>query len=83
MGGGGVKIVMHGPLAGPGPHGAMEGWGPNQVIEIDDQDQTAVAWAEGWLEMGATPYVEPPPPEPVPTVSEPTPRRTRKGPDHA
>jgi len=49
-----VKIVMHGPIAGYGPHGAIESWGPDTPVDIDDRDKTAVAWAKAWLNMGAT-----------------------------
>jgi len=52
-----VKIIIHGPLAGPGPHGgpALMSWGPDQEVEIDDKDAVAVAWARGWVE---TPHGE-------------------------
>jgi len=43
-----VKIRIAGPLAGPGPHGQIESWGPGQVVEVDDDDEAAVAWAKGW-----------------------------------
>lgn len=48
-----VKIQMPGPMAGPGWSGAIESWAPNQVVEVDDGNSKAVAWARGWLEMGA------------------------------
>lgn len=58
---------MPGPLAGYGWQGAIESWAPGQVVEIPDGNAKAVAWARGWLEMGAQ-LVEdvspPPPPEP-------------------
>jgi hypothetical protein len=45
-----VKIVIHGPLAGPGWDGspALKSWGPDEEIVIDDKDAKAVAWARGW-----------------------------------
>jgi hypothetical protein len=45
-----VKIVIHGPLAGPGWDGspALKSWGPNEVVEVSDKDAKAVAWARGW-----------------------------------
>jgi len=50
-----VRIVIHGPLAGPGWAGgpALESWGPDQVVEVDDRNAKAVAWARGWA---ATPH---------------------------
>jgi hypothetical protein len=50
-----VKIIVHGPLAGPGWDGspALKSWGPDEVVEVSDKDEKAVAWARGWA---ATPH---------------------------
>jgi hypothetical protein len=50
-----VKIIIHGPLAGPGWDGspALRSWGPDEVVEVSDKDAKAVAWAKGWA---ATPH---------------------------
>jgi hypothetical protein len=50
-----VKIIIHGPLAGAGWAGgpALESWGPDQAVEVDDRNEKAVAWARGWA---ATPH---------------------------
>jgi hypothetical protein len=52
-----VKIIIHGPLAGPGWDGspALQSWGPDELVEVDDRNARAVAWARGWLD---TPYAE-------------------------
>jgi hypothetical protein len=52
-----VKIIIHGPLAGPGWDGspALQSWGPDQLVEVDDRNAKAVAWARGWVD---TPYAE-------------------------
>lgn len=49
-----MKIIMHGPMAGYGPHGQIESWGPDQEVTVDDGDKKAVEWARGWVGMGAT-----------------------------
>jgi hypothetical protein len=50
-----VKIIIHGPLAGPGWDGspALKSWGPDEEVTVDDKDAKAVAWARGWA---ATPH---------------------------
>jgi hypothetical protein len=48
-----VKIIMPG-LAGPDWDGHLVGWAPGHVVDIDDGNEKAVAWARGWLEMGAS-----------------------------
>jgi hypothetical protein len=55
-----VKIIIHGPLAGPGPHGgpALQSWGPDQLVEVDDGDKVAVAWARGWAATDHATLVE-------------------------
>jgi hypothetical protein len=47
-----VKILMPG-LAGPDWDGHIVGWAPGHVTEIPDDNEKAVAWARGWLQMGA------------------------------
>jgi SAP domain len=47
-----VKIIMPG-LAGPDWDGHIVGWAPGHVTEIPDDNKKAVAWARGWLAMGA------------------------------
>jgi hypothetical protein len=87
-----VKIMLPGPMAGPGPDGPMEGWGPNAVRELDDSNPRHVAWAEGWLKMGAirvpddtplTPFEthrgQPTVTPPAPTPPPATSGRSRKG----
>jgi hypothetical protein len=43
-----VKIIVHGPAAGPGPNGLIESWAPDQEVEVDDGDKKAVAWARAF-----------------------------------
>ena len=45
-----MKIIIHGPLSGPGWDGspALKSWGPDEEVVIDDKDAKAVAWARGW-----------------------------------
>ena len=52
-----MKIIIHGPLAGPGWDGspALKSWGPDQVVEVPDGNAKAVAWARGWVD---TPHAE-------------------------
>lgn len=40
-----MKIIVHGPAAGPGPDGTIHSWTPDQPVEVDDGDRKAVAWA--------------------------------------
>lgn len=40
-----MKIVVHGPAAGPDHQGLIQSWAPAQVVEVDDSDKKAVAWA--------------------------------------
>ena len=47
-----MKIIVHGPAAGPGPHGTIDSWAPDQEVEVDDSDKQAVAWAR---KFAATP----------------------------
>jgi hypothetical protein len=61
-----VKITMpHG--SGYDWDGHIVGWAPGAVVEIDDSNEKAVAWARAWLDTGAE-LVEDaqaaPPPEP-------------------
>ena len=39
-----MKIIVHGPAAGPGPDGMIQSWAPDQAVDIDDGDKQAVAW---------------------------------------
>ena len=48
-----MKIVIHGPLAGYGPDGTIHSWAPDTVVEVDDRNDKAVAWARSWVDMGA------------------------------
>ena len=43
-----MKIIVHGPAAGPGPDGMITSWAPDQPVEIDDGDKQAVAWARSY-----------------------------------
>lgn len=61
-----MRIVMHGPMAGPGPHGQISSWAPNEVVEVDDDDEQAVAWAKGWLQTDYAHADKPAKPEPKP-----------------
>jgi hypothetical protein len=47
-----MKIVVHGPAAGPGPSGLVESWAPDQSVEVDDGDKQAVAWARSVVASG-------------------------------
>jgi hypothetical protein len=67
-----VKIIMHGPIAGPDWHGgpALGSWAPDQLVEIDDKNAKAVAWARGWVAMGATLVEDAPADKPKPEEPE-------------
>jgi hypothetical protein len=47
-----MKIIVHGPAAGPGPSGLVESWAPDQPVEVDDGDKQAVAWARSVVASG-------------------------------
>lgn len=53
-----MKIIVHGPAAGPGPHGMIESWAPDQPVEVDDGDKQAVAWARYVVSTGLATLVE-------------------------
>lgn len=53
-----MKVIVHGPAAGYGPKGTIDSWVPNELVEIDDGDETAVAWARLRLETGMCELVE-------------------------
>jgi hypothetical protein len=40
-----MKVKVHGPAAGYGPSGTIDSWSPDQLVEVDDDDKVAVAWA--------------------------------------
>lgn len=74
-----MKIQMPGPIAGPGWSGAIESWAPNQVVDVDDANAKAVAWARGWLEMGAVLVEDVAKPAKPPASTQPATRQaTRK-----
>jgi len=39
-----MKVKMLGPIAGVGPDGSITSWGPDQVVDVDDDDKAAVAF---------------------------------------
>jgi hypothetical protein len=63
-----VKITVHGPASGYGPDGMLHSWA-NDLVEVDDGNKKAVAWARMFVDSGAATLVEdvkeakaPPPP---------------------
>jgi hypothetical protein len=53
-----MKIIVHGPAAGPGPHGLIESWAPGQEVEVDDSDRQAVTWARNFAATPLATLVE-------------------------
>ena len=47
-----MKIIVHGPAAGPDHQGIIQSWAPDQEVVVDDGDKAAVAWAR---KFAATP----------------------------
>jgi hypothetical protein len=45
-----VKVIIHGPISARDHKGQMVGWAPDQEVEVDDNDEAAVAWAKGWAD---------------------------------
>jgi len=66
-----VKIVMHGPMAGPDWNGQIASWGPDTLVEVDDSDEKAVAWCKGWVAMGADLVEDVAKPKAEPVKAEP------------
>jgi hypothetical protein len=44
-----MQVKVFGPMSGLGPTGDIVSWSPNQVVEVDDSDATAVAFYEGLI----------------------------------
>lgn len=59
-----MKIIVHGPAAGPGPDGTIQSWVPDQPVEVDDGDKKAVAWARYFVSTPLATLVEDAPEEP-------------------
>ena len=53
-----MKIIIHGPAAGPGPSGMIESWAPDQTVDVDDGDKKAVAWARYFISTGLATLIE-------------------------
>jgi len=53
-----MKVIVHGPAAGPGPDGMITSWAPDQDVEVDDGDRQAVAWARSFIASGMATLVE-------------------------
>lgn len=53
-----MKIIIHGPAAGPGPDGMIQSWAPDQPVDVDDGDKQAVAWARTFIGTGLATLVE-------------------------
>lgn len=75
-----MRISIPGPQAGYDWDGHIVSFAPGSVVEVDDGNEKAVAWAKSWLGMGATlveddakPAASTPSVVPAPSVPEPTP----------
>jgi hypothetical protein len=55
-----MQVKVFGPMAGPGPRGAIVSWAPNQVVDVDDGDEDAVAFYRGFVEAGVAEVIEEP-----------------------
>ena len=53
-----MKIIVHGPAAGPGPDGMIQSWAPDQPVDVDDSDKQAVAWARYFVSTPLATLVE-------------------------
>ena len=63
-------LQVKGPLAGYGPRGVIESWGPGETVTVDDDDLNALLWAEG-LVAGGNAQWKPEDPEEMDEDGEP------------
>ncbi len=62
-----MKIIIHGPAAGYSWDGVIRSWGPDETVEIPDDNEQAVAWARS---HGDVLEDAPPAPPKEPTLEE-------------
>jgi hypothetical protein len=53
-----VKIIIHGPAAGPDYAGMIQSWAPDQPVDVDDSDKQAVTWARNFVSTGLASLIE-------------------------
>ena len=53
-----MKVKMHGPIAGVGPDGSITSWGPDQVVDIDDDDKPAVTFYKALVKDGVATLID-------------------------
>ena len=53
-----MKVKMLGPIAGVGPDGSITSWGPDQVVDVDDDDKTAVAFYQARVKDGVAVLID-------------------------
>jgi len=68
-----VKIIVHGPAAGLIWDGTIRSWAVDEVVDIDDGNRAAVAWANRAVATGLADMVEQPAPH---KPAEDQPRRS-------
>jgi len=72
-----VKINVHGPLAGTGWDGMIHSW--SGLVEVDDTNPKAVAWARYTVDSGAADLVEDVKQSAKPEPATPTATAPRRG----
>jgi ABC-type amino acid transport substrate-binding protein len=53
-----MKVKMFGPLAGTGPDGMIRSWGPNEIVQVDDDDAATVAYYQSRIDAGVGELVD-------------------------
>jgi len=53
-----MKVKMLGPIAGVGPDGSITSWGPDQVVDVDDDNKTAVAFYTARVKDGVAVLID-------------------------
>lgn len=69
-----MRIIIHGPAAGPDHEGMIQSWAPDQPVDVDDADKKAVAWARYLASTPLATLVED-----APAAPHKAPARPRKG----
>ncbi len=73
-----MKVTVHGPLAGVYHDGTIQSWGPDQEVEVADDDKEAVAFYRRYVNDGLAEVIEdvkPEEPPKPPAPKEPPKRR--------
>jgi hypothetical protein len=63
-----MQVKVFGPMAGPGPNGAMMSWAPNQIVDVDDSN---IGFYENFVAAGVAEVVDEEEDTAAPTEVEP------------